>query len=102
MDLSEDDGFIDVVFDKQGGSVRIDVYRAYDDIAEYHNANKSKPNDEYHAGLIELMGRMGVPVGSARLAQRFCAGVMARVEELKKNLELTPASPASTATIPPG
>ena len=99
IDLGDDDGF--VVIKAEGAEVRKDLYELNNALHDYHTKNAKLGMLQYNAGLQQMLESMGLPAGMshfqvARLAQQ----VVARVAELKKKLEATPESPASTASTP--
>lgn len=99
IDLGEDDGWVKVR--GEGNSeVRLDLFRTHNQLVDYHAKNKSKTEEDYASGLIDLMIGLGLPPCSHRMAIRFVTSIRERVDDIKKKPLTMPAVPVSTASTP--
>ena len=95
IDLGEEDGFITVTFG--GASLRLDLYDTNDKLVP---CLKSGDDEGQGKALIALMGRLGFPEPSRRVAVRFANAVIAAVNEDSKKNSGSAAAPSSTASTP--
>lgn len=85
IDLSclQDDGYETVrLLDKEGNLVyeaQIDLWEAHNHLADIQQKTKGKPAYEYHTAVVDFLKEKGFPEVSHRFADRFVAGIIARV-----------------------
>lgn len=98
-DLGPDDGFASV---KIGGvSQTLDIYVVQNCLHEIALKFKDKPNNDYHAAVLEYMESLGYESGmSHRMAVKFITEMSAADAALEKKTDGGAESPDSTASTP--